>query len=244
MFNAKHVLCVAILLCVLVVRHSVATIGGEWAPLHLKVEASELVLIETVDDVRLLGHSELRQVSPNSWSLTFIREDVIYQIKVQDILLDRRKTKEKLPHVVVYSPHVLTDVWEDEENLVFLKQSDINAVVVHRHELKPKDTFEFVFSRQRLGTLQLSSKGMSSECPENWLKKVLDKNRKYAEATRVFCGVMKIQSPRRLPLLKVLLDCPLLRESALVEIERIQNPKAYEQRYKIWKNEYKCLNQY
>ena len=241
MLRLKHLSCgVSFFLCMLF--DSAATIGGEFAPLHLKVEASELVLIGTVDNVRLLTDSESREVCPNVYSVAIIREGAIYRIKVDDILLDRRKAKEKLSHVVVYAPHLLTGAREGEENLVFLKQSNIDAAIVRRHELKSKNTYEFVFSRQGLGTLQLGSKEISSKCPENWLIKVLDKNRQYAEATKVFCGVMKIQFPRRLPLLKALLDNPLLRESALIEIGRIQNPRAYEQRYEIWRNEYKCLD--
>ena len=241
MVKSKHVLCgVKILLCVLVVRHSVAMTGEASAPLHLKVDASELVIIGTVDNIRLLTRSELREDSLNRWSLSLIREGAIYRIKIQDILLDRRKAKQKLSHVVVYAPHLLTGVTEDEEKLVFLKQSHIDAGIVQRHKLRSNDTYEFAFFRVGLRTLQLNSKHISSKCPK--LIKVLDKNRKYAEATKVFCDGMKIQSDGRLQLLKSLLDNPLLRESALAEIERIQDPKAYEWRYKNWRGVYKCLD--
>ena len=243
MFKSKHVLCgVKILLCVLVVRHSVAMTGEASAPLFLKVDASELVIIGTVDNIRLLTHSESREVRPNVYSVSLIHEGAIYRIKVQDILLDRRKAKEKLSHVVVYAPHLLTGVREDEQKLVFLKQPHIDAGIVQRHELRSNDTYEFAYFRVGLRTLQLSSIHISSKCPENRLIRVLDKNRKYAEATKVFCDVMKIQPDGRLQLLESLLDNPLLRESALAEIGRIQNPKAYEWHYKNWRGVYKCLD--
>ena len=242
MLRLKHLWCgLSFFLCVLFVRHSVATTGEEFAPLHLKVDASELVIIGTVDKIRLLTCSECREISPNVYSVSFLREGVIYRIKAQDILLDKRIAMGKLSHVVVSAPHLLTGVRENEENLVFLKQSDIDAEIVQSHKLKLKDTYEFVFSRLGLGTLQLSSREISLERPQKWLIEWLKKNRQYAEATEAFCDVMKIQSAGRLQLLKGLLDHPLLRESALTEIERIQNPKAYERRYKIWRNEYKCL---
>ena len=242
MVKSKHVLCgVKILLCVLVARHSVAMTGEASVPLHLIVDSSELVIIGTVDNIGLLTRTEFLEDSLNRPSIRMMgREGAIYRIKVQDILLDRRKAKQKLSHVVVYAPNVLTGVREDEEKLVFLKQPHIDAGIVQRHKLRSNDTYEFAFFRVPLKTLQLNSKHISSKCPK--LIKLLDKNRKYAEATKVFCDVMKIQSDGRLQLLKSLLDNPLLRESALAEIERIEDPIAYEWNYKTWRGVFECLD--
>ena len=100
MVKSKHVLCgVKILLCVLVARHSVAMTGEASVPLHLIVDSSELVIIGTVDNIGLLTRTEFLEDSLNRPSIRMMgREGAIYRIKVQDILLDRRKAKQKLSH--------------------------------------------------------------------------------------------------------------------------------------------------
>ena len=135
--------------------------------------------------------------------------------------------------VFAFAPSFLwgVRVRKGERNLIFLRQTDIDAKIVKKHQLKIKEAYEFLFSGS--GAHQLSGKELSSRFPKR-----LKRNLQYAEATKTFCDIMKLQgAAERLKQLNRLVGNPLLKESALAEIERIKNPKAYEQRYKSWRTE-------
>ena len=242
MLKLKHIFCgISFLLCVLFISHAVANTMRR-VPLHLKVDESDLVIIGTVSKMRLLvSVTETRKISRNSFSVSFPIEGMMYQIEVEKILLDKRKAigkiTGKLSDVFAFVSSPLMDICEEERNLFFLKQIDIDAGIVKRHQLKQKYTYEPIFARA--GTHQLSSKKLSSRS-----QKRLKRNLQYAEATQAFCDIMKIQySAERLKRLNGILENPLLKESALAEIERIINPKEYARRYKTLKTENRDLKQ-
>ena len=126
-------------------------------PLHLKVDESDLVIIGIVSNTRLLsGVAERCEISSNSFSVAFPIEGMIYQIKVEKILLDKRKAKGnrdgKLSDVSAFVSAPFTNASpvceKGERHLMFLEQADIEPRIVTRHQLKKKDTYEFVFSRE------------------------------------------------------------------------------------------------
>ena len=244
MFKSKHLFWGVILLYVLFI--SSASGSGRRALSPWEVGEAELIIIGTVSDRQILpGKAEMRKISSDGYSISSIFDGMIYHIKVDEVLLGRRRAKgnesKKLSDVSAFVPPPFSNVTpycvSGERYLVFLDRLDIDPTIVERHQLKIKDPYAFVSDGSAAAHQLSSDKEPTSR------SRYIKENLQYTEETRTFCNVMKIRdSAERLEQLKGLLENPWLEErhwfrlgqSVLAEIERIQDPKAYERRYKIW----------
>ena len=244
MFKSKHLFWGVILLCVLFI--SSASASGRRALSPLEVTEAELIIIGTASNNQLLsGKTEMRKISDNVYSDSPTFDGMVHHIKVEEVLLDKRQAKgnrsSKLSDVSAFVPYPFSNVSPycviGERYLVFLDPLNIDPNIVDRHQLKINNTYSFV-SDSSAAVHRLSSDHETPLVPQR-----IKENLQYAEATRTFCNVIKIQdSAERLEQLKDLLENPWLKEnplfrlggSVLAEIERIQDPKAYERRYRLW----------
>ena len=207
MFKSKHLFWGVILLCVLFISSASASAPRFLS--YLKMSEAELIIIGTVSNQQLLsGKTEMRKISNNSYSVSFPIDGMIYHIKVEEVLLDKRQAKgngsKKLSDVFAFvgrpSPNVSPSCVKGERYLVFLDRLDIDPRIVKRHQLKIENTYAFV-SDSIAGARRLSS---DKETP--LMSQYIKENLEYAEATKTFCNIIKIRDlAERLEQLKGLL---------------------------------------
>ena len=155
-------LIISFLLCIVFIGSAGAIMPS--VPLHLKVDESALIIIGTVSDQKLLS-------SKRPKSLPTL-EGLLFQVKVEEVLLDRTETNEKadqkLSKVTVFLSFPIGDtspvLRKGETHLMFLQEADIDPVIVEKHKLEKKGIYEAVFARA--GVYALSGKGIIY--PINW----------------------------------------------------------------------------
>ncbi len=223
---------ISFLLCIVFISNAGAIMIV--IPLPWKVDESALIIIGTVGDQKLLSSYKKERIKTDdniyiAPELTF--EGLLLQVKVEEVLLDRRETNEKadqkLSKVTVFLSYPTSDIspilTKGEKHLMFLQKANIDPVTVEKHKLDKKEIYEAVFARA--GVYGLSGKGIRS--------KRLRRNLQYLQTSKDFIGIKKIESKTELlkrwqELLKS--DNETLKSSALVEIERIKDPKRYKMR--------------
>ena len=194
MFKSKHLFWGVMLLCVLLISSARAS-----APRFLsgsQLNEAELIIIGTISDRQLLsGKTEMRKISSDRYSVFSIFDGMIYHIKVEEVLLDKRQAKgnrsKKFSYVYAFVPSPFSNVSpycvSGERYLVFLDGLDIDPTIVERHQLlKMKNTYAFV-SDSSAAAHQLSS---DKETPS--VSQYIKENLRYVELTKAFCEVMSI----------------------------------------------------
>ena len=160
-----------------------------------QVNEAELIIIGTVSHGQLLsGKTEIRKSGSNRSTFSPSFDGMIHHIKVEEVLLDKRQAKgnrsKKLSYVYAFVPYPFSNVSpycvSGERYLVFLDRLDIDPTIVKRHQLKIKNTYEFV-SDSSAAAHQLSN---NKELPS--MSQYVTENLRYAELTKAFCEVMSI----------------------------------------------------
>ena len=208
MFKSKHLFWGVILLCVLFISSASASAPRFLS--YLKMSEAELIIIGTVSNQKLLsGKTEMRKISNNSYSVSFTFDGMIYHIKVEEVLLDKRQAKgngsKKLSDVFAFVPYPFSNVSpgcvKGERYLVFLDRLDIDPRIVKKHQLKRENTYAF------LSDIMAAARQLSSAKETPSISQYIKENLQYAELTKVFFNVMKIRdSAERLEQLKGLLE--------------------------------------
>ena len=222
---------ISFLLCIVFVSNAGAIMLE--IPLPWKVDESALIIIGTVGDQKLLSSKKQSiKIDDNTYLAPFPTfEGFLFQVKVEEVLLDRRETNEKadqkLSKVTVFLSYPTSSVspifTKGEKHLMFLQKANIDPVIVEKHKLDIKEIYEAVFARA--GVYALSGKGIRP--------KRLRRNLRYLQTSKDFIGIKKIEDKTELlkrlqELLKS--DDETLKASALEEIQRIKDPKRYEMR--------------